>query len=125
MAIGTLGFAGLALTTVIIVFVVTLIIESLFVWFGAKVAGVDERRRTWGNAILAVILMLILSFILAFAGGTTGFVLGIIGAIAIIKYVYSTAWVKAIVAWVFMVIAVFIVSIIAAILGIGIGLTLI
>ncbi|MCK4247429.1 MAG: hypothetical protein KAX04_02700 [Methanomicrobia archaeon] len=117
MAIGALSFAGLALTTVIIVFVVTLIIESLFVWFGAKVAGVDERRRTWGNAILAVILMLILSFILGFAGGTTGFVLGIIGAIAIIKYIYTTSWGKAIIAWVFMVIAVIIVGVV---LGIGV-----
>jgi len=125
MAIGALSFAGLALTTVLIFFVVWLVIASLFVWFGVKVAGVDERRRTWGNAILAVILMIVLSVILGFVGDTAGFVLGIIGAIAIIKYVYSTAWVKAIVAWVFMVIAVFIVSIIAAILGIGIGLTLI
>jgi len=125
MAIGALSFAGLALTTVLIFFVVWLVIASLFVWFGVKVAGVDERRRTWGNAILAVILMIVLSVILGFVGDTAGFVLGIIGAIAMIKYVYSTAWVKAIVAWVFMVIAVFIVSIIAAILGIGIGLTLI
>jgi len=107
---------------VITTFIVALVIESLFVWFGVKVAGVDKRKRTWGNAILAVILMLVLSFILGFVGGTMGFVLGIIGAIAIIKYVYSTAWVKAIVAWIFMVIAVFIVSIIAAILGIGIAL---
>ncbi|MCD6467070.1 MAG: hypothetical protein J7L10_04000 [Methanomicrobia archaeon] len=107
---------------VITTFIVALVIESLFVWFGVKVAGVDKRKRTWGNAILAVILMLVLSFILGFVGGTTGALLGIIGAIAIIKYVYSTAWVKAIVAWIFMVIAVFIVSIIAAILGIGIAL---
>jgi len=98
MAIGALSFAGLALTTVLIFFVVWLVIASLFVWFGVKVAGVDERRRTWGNAILAVILMIVLSVILGFVGDTAGFVLGIIGAIAIIKYVYSTAWVKAIVA---------------------------
>jgi len=122
MAIGALGFAGLALTTAIVVFVVLLIVGALFVWFGVKVAGVDKRRRTWGNAILAVILMLVLSFILGFAGHTAGFVFGIIGAIAIIKYVYSTSWGKAIIAWVFMVIAVIIV---AVVFGIGIGLSLI
>ena len=102
---------------VITTFIVALVIESLFVWFGVKVAGVDKRKRTWGNAILAVILMLVLSIILGRIGGDIGGLLGIIGSIAIIKYVYSTAWVKAIIAWVFMLIAIVVVAIV---LGIGI-----
>ena len=117
MALDMLGLAGLALTSVIVLFVVWLVIASFFVWFGVKVAGVDSRKRTWGNAIMAVILMLVLSFLLGYVGGTIGFVLGIIGAIAIIKYIYTTSWGKAIIAWVFMVIAVIIVGVV---LGIGV-----
>ena len=117
MAVNVLGLAGLTMTAAIIAFVVSLIIGALFVWFGAKVAGVNKRRRTWGNAILVVILMLVLRILLGHIGGGIGELLGIIGSIAIIKYVYSTAWVKAIIAWIFMLIAIVVVTIV---LGIGI-----
>ena len=117
MAINPLGLAGLTMTAAIIAFVLSLIIGALFVWFGVKIAGVDKRRRTWGNAILAVILMLVLRILLGHIGGGIGELLGIIGSIAIIKYVYSTAWVKAIIAWIFMLIAIVVVTIV---LGIGI-----
>ena len=117
MAVNVLGLAGLTMTAAIIAFVVSLIIGALFVWFGAKVAGVNKRRRTWGNAILVVILMLVLRILLGHIGGGIGELLGIIGSIAIIKYVYSTAWVKAIIAWIFMLIAIVMVTIV---LGIGI-----
>ena len=117
MAVNVLGLAGLTMTAAIIAFVLSLIIGALFVWFGVKIAGVDKRRRTWGNAILAVILMLVLSIILGRIGGDIGGLLGIIGSIAIIKYVYSTAWIKAIIAWIFMLIAIVVVT---TVLGIGI-----
>lgn len=117
MAVNVLGLAGLTMTAAIIAFVLSLIIGALFVWFGAKVAGVNKRRRTWGNAILAVILMLVLRILLGHIGGGIGELVGIIGSIAIIKYVYSTAWVKAIIAWIFMLIAIVVVTIV---LGIGI-----
>ncbi len=117
MAVNVLGLAGLTMTAAIIAFVLSLIIGALFVWFGAKVAGVNKRRRTWGNAILVVILMLVLRILLGHIGGGIGELVGIIGSIAIIKYVYSTAWVKAIIAWIFMLIAIVVVTIV---LGIGI-----
>ena len=117
MAVNVLGLAGLTMTAAIIAFVLSLIIGALFVWFGAKVAGVNKRRRTWGNAILVVILMLVLRILLGHIGGGIGELLGIIGSIAIIKYVYSTAWVKAIIAWIFMLIAIVVVTIV---LGVGI-----
>ncbi len=117
MAVNVLGLAGLTMNAAIIAFVLSLIIGALFVWFGAKVAGVNKRRRTWGNAILVVILMLVLRILLGHIGGGIGELVGIIGSIAIIKYVYSTAWVKAIIAWIFMLIAIVVVTIV---LGIGI-----
>jgi len=117
MAVNVLGLAGLTMTAAIIAFVVSLIIGALFVWFGAKVAGVNKRRRTWGNAILVVILMLVLRILLGHIGGGIGELVGIIGSIAIIKYVYSTAWVKAIIAWIFMLIAIVVVTIV---LGVGV-----
>ncbi len=117
MAVNVLGLAGLTMTAAIIAFVLSLIIGALFVWFGAKVAGVNKRRRTWGNAILVVILMLVLRILLGHIGGGIGELVGIIGSIAIIKYVYSTAWVKAIIAWIFMLIAIVVVTIV---LGVGV-----
>jgi hypothetical protein len=117
MELDLLGLAGLALTSAIVLFVVGLVIASLFVWFGVKIAGVDKRKRTLGNAVMAVFLMLVLSFILGFVGGTLGSLLGILGSIAIIKYIYTTSWVKALIAWVFMVVAIFIV---ALVFGVGI-----
>ena len=44
MAINPLGLAGLTMTAAIIAFVLSLIIGALFVWFGAKITGVDKRR---------------------------------------------------------------------------------
>lgn len=41
MAVNVLGLAGLTMTAAIIAFVLSLIIGALFVWFGAKVAGVN------------------------------------------------------------------------------------
>lgn len=123
MELELLGLAELALKSAIVMFVVSLVIASLFVWFGVKVAGVKSRKRTLGNAVISVLLMLVLSFILGFVGGTLGSVLGILGSIAIIKHVYSTSWVKALVAWIFMIIAV---AIVVFVLGLGIlGLALI
>jgi len=109
---GRIGFTGMRMTSVIIVFVISLIVYSLLVWLGVKIAGVSKRKRTWENAILAVILMLILIYIMGFVGGTFGVLLGILGSIAIIKYIYLTSWEKAVIAWVFVIIGELIVQIV-------------
>ena len=112
MPLGRIGFTGMRMTSVIIVFVISLIVYSLLVWLGVKIAGVSKRKRTWENAILAVILMLILIYIMGFVGGTLGALLGILGSIAIIKYIYLTSWEKAVIAWVFVIIGELIVQIV-------------
>jgi len=45
-------------------------------------------------------------------GGTLGALLGILGSIAIIKYIYLTSWEKAVIAWVFVIIGELIVQIV-------------
>ncbi|MEA1993761.1 MAG: hypothetical protein U9N35_05120 [Euryarchaeota archaeon] len=110
------GILGLALGTALILSVVALILASLFIWFGVKVAGVRKRKRTLGNAVLAVIVMLVLATFLGGIIGGMGGILGILAQVAVIKYVYSTSWGKAIIAWIFMVIAEILVAVIAVVL---------
>jgi len=46
MPLGRIGFTGMRMTSMIIVFVISLIVYSLLVWLGVKIADVGKRKST-------------------------------------------------------------------------------
>lgn len=56
ITIAALGFVG------IIGFIALVVIDSIFLWIGTKIARID--KASFGKAILAVIIMMVLSAIL-------------------------------------------------------------
>ncbi len=103
----------------ILILLVSLLVAALFLWIGAKIAQIGGA--TFLKALLAVFLGMIAMAILALVP-ILGWLLGIVAYIVIIKYVFNTDWVKAIIAWLISFVAAIIVGVIlGAILGISIA----
>lgn len=72
------------------------VIDSIFLWIGTKIARID--KASFGKAILAVIIMMVLSAILGSALGPLGFIgilLSFLVTLWVVKTWYDTSWGKA------------------------------
>ncbi|MCD6454472.1 MAG: hypothetical protein J7L62_04140 [Candidatus Aminicenantes bacterium] len=85
-------FTGYGLLILVVVFVVA----AFFLWLGAKIAQI--KNAGFGKALLATFLGFIAGIILRLVPAI-GWLLGIIAYIVIIKYVFATDWIKALIAW--------------------------
>ncbi|ASJ00685.1 hypothetical protein [Thermococcus gorgonarius] len=111
VALGALGVIG------IIVFLIALFIAGLFLYFGAKLVGIEDA--TIGKSMIAVLGGGILAEILSIIP-LIGWLLGIIGYIWVIKAVFNTDWLRAFLAWLMTIVVVIItVFILAAIVGLS------
>jgi len=95
----------------VIFFIFSLLITALFLWIGANLAGI--KGANFGKAILTALLSVVALTILGlflslipFIGGFLGLLLGVLLSIYIIKAVFDTSWGKALLAWIFYVIAI-------------------
>jgi len=93
-------------TAVLGVAVLAMLIATFFMWIGAKMAGVE--KATFGRSFIAALgsafLTWILSFSLSFfppVGPPIGFLIGLILVIFVIKGAYDTNFGKALLVWVF------------------------
>jgi hypothetical protein len=110
---------GAMLGTVIGMAIIATIIAAFFMWVGAKMAGV--RRATFGKSIVAALgsafitwfISLVFSVVPVF-GTFLGFIIGLFFAILVIKASYNTSFGKALLVWIFHIIA----EIIAIIIGV-------
>jgi len=91
LSIGTF-LTGYGLLILVVVFVVA----AFFLWLGAKIAQIANA--TFVKALLGTFLGFVAGIILGLVPAI-GWLLGIIAYIVIIKYVFATDWVKAIIAW--------------------------
>jgi len=117
IAIAALGFVG------IIGFIALVAIDAIFLWIGTKIAGID--KASFGRAILAVIIMMVLSVILGSALGPLGFIgilLSFVITLWVVKTWYDTSWGKAFLALIIAFIA-FIVLSIALLIALGYGIS--
>jgi len=102
----TLGAIGL-----IMLFIFGVIIGGFFMWIAAKIAHV--KGATFGKAVVAAIatsfvtvVIAVISRALPIIGDVLGFIMGLIVSIVIIKGVFDTSFGKAIVVWIFQLIAI-------------------
>ena len=83
----------------ILIFLIAMIIDSVFLWLGAKFAKIEDA--SFGKAFIAALGGLIVSAVIGAIIPHIGRLLGLIAFLWIVKTVFNTDWSKAIIAWLF------------------------
>jgi hypothetical protein len=116
-------FMGLS-AAAIFAFFFAVILGGFFMWIAAKISGV--RRATFGRAMLAAVGTSLVSFFFTFVfhfvpfvGNLVGFIIGLILTILVIKGAFDTTTGKAVLVWIFNIVAVVIAVFLASVVGIG------
>lgn len=111
------------------VFAIAALISTFFIWLGARIAGI--KGAGFGNSLLAAIgaafVTWFISWLFAAATGIwviIGFIIGLVLSIFVIQGAFKTTFGKALLAWVFHVIAEIITILIATMTFAGILLTI-
>ncbi|RTZ93681.1 MAG: hypothetical protein DSY91_01655 [Deltaproteobacteria bacterium] len=93
-------------TAILGIAVLAMLIATLFMWIGAKLAGVE--KATFGRSFIAAIGSAFLTWILSLifslfppVGLPVGFVIGLILVIFVIMGAYDTSFGKALLVWLF------------------------
>ncbi|HUV36801.1 MAG TPA: hypothetical protein VMX58_07675 [Patescibacteria group bacterium] len=102
----------------------TIFIGGFFMWIAAKIAHV--KKSSFGRAILAAVVSSIVSVIVSFVfgilpliGNGIGFLVGLLVSILIIMWAFDTTFMKAILVWVFNIVAVAVAVVLTAIISAG------
>ena len=114
-------FMGLG-AAALLAFLFAVILGGFFMWVAAKISGV--RRATFGRAMLAAVgttlvasvCSLVFHFV-PFLGNLGGLVIGLLLTIFVIKGAFDTSFGKAVLVWIFNVVAIVIAVVLASILG--------
>jgi len=80
----------------IIGLIVLILLDAIFLWIGAKFAGIGDS--SYVNAIVGVVVLVVLSAILgSFFGslGLIGTIISFVVALLVVKSIYGTSWTKA------------------------------
>lgn len=104
---------------IIFAFILMVIVGGFFMWVAAKIARVENSSflRAITAAIATSFVTVLVSFIFKLVpvlGDFFGFIAGLVIAILIVKAVFRTSFGKALVVWMFHLVAVFIAIILAA-----------
>lgn len=109
---------------VIFLVLFTVLLGGFFMWIAAKIARV--KKSTFGRAILAAFVSSIVAIVVSFIFGVVpvignglGFLLGLFFSILIIMWAFDTSFFKALLVWIFNIIAVIIAVAITALLTAG------
>jgi len=104
---------GTFIGSTIVAAVIAAVIGGFFMWIGANLAGVG--RGTFGRSIIAAVLAALVTWVvtaifsyLPVFGYVIGFFLGIIFSIFVIQGVFGIRFAKALIVWLFYVIAQFV-----------------
>jgi len=103
----------------IILAIIAIFIASFFMWLGAKIARVENStyRRSLVAAVASGFITWLLSIIfiqIPSMSNITGFIIGLILTIIVIKAAYGTSFGKALLVWIFQIIS----EVIALVIGI-------
>jgi hypothetical protein len=108
---------GAGIVSIIIAFFVYLLVMAFFLWIGAHIARVS--KSTFGRSLLCAFLITVISWFVAgllsftgIAGTWVGFVIALLITLFIIKGVYRTGFGRAILVWIFSILAVIVVAVI-------------
>lgn len=112
---------GIALGTFFVFLILAILVATFFMWAGAKMAGLSEKKATFMNALVAAIGSALVTWIISaiFAGVTgigaiVGFLIGVLLSMFVIKAVFKIDWSKSFLVWLFHLIAQVLVFFIAA-----------
>lgn len=100
------------------------IIGGIFVWLAGKALGAP--RATYWHGILIVVSAIILSDIIGYFLGSTGWlslIIEIVVIVLLIKHFFGVGWLKAVVIAILAVIIAVIVTVILALIGLGFAVT--
>lgn len=115
---GAVGIFGALGAMAIFMFLIMIVVDTVFLWFGAKFARIEDA--TFGKAFIAALGGLIISAILGRLIPVIGGLLGLIAFLWVVKTVFNTDWGKAVIAWLFaIVIAIVVVVIVMVAVGIS------
>lgn len=127
---GAAVFGGMILTLAAMA-LIALVIEAVFIWIGARLAGVYPV--TFGRCFKVAFFTVVITFLAAMAlhlllvlhilpmlGPVAGWIIGVLISIYVIKAVFAVGFGRALVVWIFTVIAqVIAVLLVAAYLSLG------
>jgi hypothetical protein len=106
---------------IIFLFILMVLLGGLFMWIAAKIVRVENS--SFGRALVAAIGSSFISVLAAFLfnllpviGNLFGFIIGLLLSILVIKAVFGTSFGKALLVWIFDLIATFIAVALAAML---------
>lgn len=101
---------GIAISTFIVVILTAIFLATFFMWLGAKIAGV--KNVSFGKSFLAAVgttfvtwLISLLSSAVPSLGGIIGFSVGLLFSIFVIKGIYDTSFGRALLVWIFQIVA--------------------
>ncbi len=104
---------------IIFAFILMVIVGGLFMWIAAKIARVE--KSSFGRAMAAAVAASFVEIFVAFLfnlvpvfGNLFGFILGLVITILVIKAVFDTSFGKALLVWIFNLIAAFVAIALAA-----------
>lgn len=104
---------------IIFLFILMVILGGLFMWIGAKIVRVENS--SFGRALVAAIGSSFVSVLAAFLfnllpviGNLFGFIIGLVLSIVAIKAAFGTSFGKAMLVWIFNLIATFIAIVLVA-----------
>jgi hypothetical protein len=116
-------FMGLGIG-MIVAFVLAVIIGGFFMWIAAKIVRVE--KSTFGRAVIAAIGASAVSFLLAVVfhfipliGNALGFIIGLFLTIFVIKGAFETSTGKAILVWIFNIVATVVAVLVASVIVAG------
>jgi hypothetical protein len=111
-------------TGLIFVFVLAVLFGTFMMWIAAKIAGVE--KSTFGRALIAAIGTSVVSFLVGIGfhivpilGHLVGFIIGLFLSILVIKAAFETTTGKALLVWIFEIIATVIAVVIGSIIAAG------
>lgn len=109
---------------VLVLLLFTIVIGGFFMWIAAKIARVG--KSSFARAILAAVVSSVVSMIVSFVfgvlpliGNGLGFLAGLLVSILIIMWAFDTSFAKAILVWIFNLVAVVIAVGLTALLTAG------
>ncbi|RLF87867.1 hypothetical protein DRN82_07230, partial [Thermococci archaeon] len=102
-----MGVLGLGLVVLVVAFIVYLLVEAIFIYGGAKLAGIENA--SFGKAFIAVLALVILMpifraifhlvfFFMPIVGKLLAMFLTFMAELWIVKVIFSTSWIKALIA---------------------------
>lgn len=101
---------GMTFVSLVEVFVIALVFSALFIWAGASMAKVKSAN--FGKSFMAALASSIITWVITalFAGITgigsiIGFLIGLFLTILVIKTIFKTDWGKALLVWIFHIVA--------------------